>query len=46
MIFPNVHAIAGGHPLRPPLPETIIRVLAPLAPLCSERVWGQAQGCL
>jgi hypothetical protein len=30
----------------PPLPETIRRVWAPLAPLVSERVWGQAQGFL
>jgi hypothetical protein len=28
----------------PPLPETIILVLAPVAPLVSARVWGHAQG--
>jgi hypothetical protein len=27
----------------PPLPETIIPVLAPFAPLFSQRVWCQAQ---
>ena len=27
----------------PPLPEAIIRVLAPFAPLLSERVWRHAQ---
>ena len=27
----------------PPLPEAIIRVLAPFAPLFSERVWRHAQ---
>lgn len=30
----------------PPLPEAIIRVLAPCAPLFSERVWWPAQGWL
>jgi DDE superfamily endonuclease len=39
MISPKVHAIEGGHPMMPPLPEAIILVLAPFAPLFSERVW-------
>jgi DDE superfamily endonuclease len=43
MIFPKVHAIDGGHPMMPPLPEAIILVLAAFAPLFSERVWGHAQ---
>jgi len=30
----------------PPLPEAIILVLAPCAPLVSERVWWHAQGLL
>src|SRR6266581_59728 len=38
----KVHAIEGGHPM-PPLPEAIILVLAPFAPLFSERVWRHAQ---
>jgi hypothetical protein len=38
----KVHAIDGG-PLRPPLPEAIIPVLAPFAPLFSDRVWLHAQ---
>src|SRR5919197_3677971 len=38
----KVHAIDGGHPM-PPLPEAIILVLAPFAPLFSERVWRHAQ---
>jgi hypothetical protein len=42
MSFPRVHAIDGGHPM-PPLPEAIILVFAPLAPLCSHRVWRHAQ---
>jgi hypothetical protein len=36
------HAIEGG-PLRPPLPEAIILVVAPCAPLFSPRVWLHAQ---
>src|SRR6266498_3867185 len=32
------HAIEGGHRM-PPLPEAILLVLAPLAPLFSPRVW-------
>jgi hypothetical protein len=43
MISPKVHAIEGGHPMMPPLPEVIIQVLAAFAPLFSERVWGHAQ---
>ncbi len=43
MISPKVHAIEGGHPIMPPLPEAIILVLAPFAPLFSERVWRHAQ---
>jgi hypothetical protein len=39
------HAIGGGHSL-PPLPEAIILVLAPFAPLVSARVWVHAQGLL
>src|SRR6266511_2912266 len=42
MSFPRVHAIEGGHPM-PPLPEAIILVLAPFAPLFSHRVWLHAQ---
>src|ERR671917_198167 len=38
----KVHAIEGGHPM-PPLPEAIILVLAPFAPLFSHRVWLHAQ---
>src|ERR687894_918472 len=38
----KVHAIDGGHPM-PPLPEASILVLAPFAPLFSERVWRHAQ---
>src|SRR5213593_175532 len=41
MISPTVHAIDGGHPM-PPLPDAIILVLAPFAPLCSARVWRHA----
>src|SRR5918996_3837527 len=36
------HAIEGGHPM-PPLPEAIILILAPFAPLFSARVWRHAQ---
>src|SRR5919108_1773227 len=43
MISPKVHAIEGGHPMMPPLPEAIIPVLAPFAPLFSRRVWLHAQ---
>src|SRR6266850_2838989 len=42
MSFPIVHAIDRGHPM-PPLPEAIILVLAPFAPLFSLRVWPHAQ---
>src|SRR6266702_215571 len=42
MSFRTVHAIEGGHPM-PPLPEAIIQVLAPFAPLFSHRVWLHAQ---
>src|SRR5918992_5691257 len=38
----KVHAIEGG-PLMPPLPEAIILVLAPFAPLFSQQVWLHAQ---
>src|SRR5688500_7125653 len=43
MISRKVHAIDGGHPMTPPLPEAIILVLAPFAPLFSQRVWCHAQ---
>src|SRR5215475_13277273 len=42
MSFPRVHAIEGGQPM-PPLPEAIILVLAPFAPLFAPRVWRHAQ---
>lgn len=42
MISAKGHTIDGGHPL-PPLPEAIILILAPFAPLFSERVWLHAQ---
>src|SRR5919198_5171642 len=42
MISRTGHAIEGGHAM-PPLPEAIILVLAPFAPLFSRRVWGHAQ---
>src|SRR6266850_1444019 len=42
MSFPIVHASDRGHPM-PPLPEAIILVLAPFAPLFSPRVWPHAQ---
>src|SRR5262245_65026389 len=42
MISAKGHAIAGGHPMLP-LPEAIILVLAPFAPLFSPRVWVHAQ---
>jgi DDE superfamily endonuclease len=42
MISAKVHAIEGGHCL-PPLPDAIILVLAPFAPLFSPRVWRHAQ---
>jgi DDE superfamily endonuclease len=42
MISAKGHAIDGGHPM-PPLPETIILVLAPFAPRFSHRVWPHAQ---
>src|SRR5918999_4887400 len=38
----KVHAIEGGHRM-PPLPDAIILVLAPFAPLFSQRVWRHAQ---
>src|SRR6266550_9597538 len=38
----KVHTIKGGRPM-PPLPEAIIPVLAPFAPLFSDRVWLHAQ---
>src|SRR5919197_6607258 len=38
----KVHPIEGGHPM-PPLPEAIIRVLAPFTPLFSQQVWHHAQ---
>jgi hypothetical protein len=42
MISAKVPALAGGQ-LRPPLPEALILVLAPFAPLFSPRVWRHAQ---
>src|SRR5215510_7103184 len=42
MISAKGHAIKGGQRL-PPLPEAILLVLAPFAPLFSQRVWGHAQ---
>src|SRR6266540_7182389 len=42
MIPRNVHALDGGHRMLP-LPEAIILVLAPFAPLFSHRVWLHAQ---
>jgi hypothetical protein len=42
MIFAKGHAIEGGHPMIPPLPEAIILILAPFAPLFSARVWRHA----
>jgi hypothetical protein len=45
MISAKVHAIEGGQ-LMPPLPETIILVLAPFAPPFSHRVWLHAQTLL
>jgi hypothetical protein len=42
MISAKGHAIEGGHPMLP-LPEAIILVLAPFAPLFSQRVWVHAQ---
>src|ERR671914_478142 len=42
MISAKVHAIEGGQGM-PPLPEAIILVLAPFAPLFSHRVWLHAQ---
>src|SRR5215216_4840459 len=38
----TVHALEGGHRM-PPLPEAIILVLSPFAPLFSRRVWRHAQ---
>jgi len=43
MISLNVHALGGGHPLIPPLPEAIRLILAPFAPLFSARSWRHAQ---
>jgi hypothetical protein len=45
MISVKVHAIEGGQ-LMPPLPEAIILILAPFAPLFSHRVWRHAQTLL
>src|SRR4029453_5710810 len=42
MISAKGHAIEGGHRM-PPLPEAILLVLAPFAPLFSQRVWAPAQ---
>jgi hypothetical protein len=42
MISPKGHAIEGEHPMLSPLPEAIILVLAPFAPLFSARVWRHA----
>ncbi len=42
MISVKVHAIDGGHRM-PPLPEAIILVGAPVAPLFSPRVWRHVQ---
>src|SRR2546430_139706 len=42
MISAKVHAIDGGYGM-PPLPDAIIPVLAPFAPLFSPRVWCHAQ---
>src|SRR5919106_5723428 len=42
MSFARVHASDGGH-LMPPLPEAIIPVLTPFAPLFSPRIWRHAQ---
>src|SRR5918995_3889621 len=38
----KVHPIEGGHAM-PPLPDAIILLLAPFAPLFSRRVWRHAQ---
>jgi DDE superfamily endonuclease len=45
MISAKVHALEGGQ-LMPPLPEALILVFAPFAPLFSPRVWLQAQTLL
>jgi hypothetical protein len=42
MISLKVHAIERGHPM-PPLPETIILIVASFAPLFSHRVWLHAE---
>src|SRR6266850_8412359 len=42
MISVKGHTIGGGHPM-PPLPEAIILVLVPFAPLFADRVWRHAQ---
>src|SRR5258705_12927639 len=42
MISAKGHTIEGGHCM-PPLPDAIILVLAPFAPLFSDRVWLHAQ---
>src|SRR5262245_38498652 len=39
MISPKGHAIEGGRPMMPPLPDAIIQVLAPFASLFSDRIW-------
>jgi hypothetical protein len=38
MISTKIYVIEGG-PTRPPLPEAIILISAPFAPLFSHRVW-------
>src|SRR5918995_3817842 len=45
MISAKSHTIEGGHRM-PPLPESILLVLAPFAPLFSQRVWLHAQTLL
>src|ERR671914_2009175 len=42
MISATEYAIDGGSPM-PPLPDAIVLVLAPFAPLFSHRVWLHAQ---
>jgi hypothetical protein len=42
MISTKGHAIGGGYPMLP-LPDAIILVLAPFAPLFSDWVWLHAQ---
>jgi hypothetical protein len=45
MISAKSHTIEGGHRM-PPLPESILLVFAPFAPLFSQRVWLHAQTLL